>query len=322
MTATAEAGGLELFQNDEYDPDELFQTKALTFDGDNGGEREYAYPLTSFIPKATTPSTGTGIPPEAAYWIIPDINDVVVVRQLKMFETTFIVKVPAPFNTLYCRVGRDNRPNLTDFQDQIRQSIITQYKDKDNHAPLQQVYLLPVIRRYKGEWDASLAEVGITAYAAIKEAIVNADDISDGRVNLSTCPIGIWKSGKRETTVRFDKKSGVDVPEMVERFAPLMPKAREYVKIRSKETEEYLRKAWKEWTESGKRVEAGVPSELSAQERYAEAVMNLSTAQMRGILKTAGIDSKEAKTKPALHDLVLAHQDELEAEVLAANVPF
>jgi hypothetical protein len=310
-----------------FDTDELFQTKAVTLD-DFAGERDYEYPLTAFIPK----SYGTS-GDDAAVWIIPDINDVVVVRQIKMFETTFIPKVPPAYNVLYCRVDRTNRPNLTDFQDQVRQSVVSQYKGKDGLVPLQQVYLLPVIRKLpvkqdappvvgsKDEWAPAIAEVGVTAYAEIKRAIATADDLSDGRITPLTRPMRIWKSGQREITVKFDRNSDADVPALIkEHRKNLQLEPREYVKLRATHTEAYLRAQWAAYKSGGSPVAAH--TEISDRERYVEAVMNMTTAQMKALLQQHGISIAGAKAKPGLIELMLDNRDACEAEVLASTVPF
>jgi hypothetical protein len=283
------------------------------------GDSEFAYKLTSFIPKATTPASGTGYPSEAAFWIIPDLNDVVIVRQVKMFELTFLSKVPPGYNALYLRVDRNNDPNPTDLQSAIWDCVVAKYKGFDGRATAGQTYLLPVLRMNKEfKWEPVIGEMGVLAYNEIKKTVAAADDMSDGRITLKTRPIAVWRSGNKEVTARFDKsfKDG-EVERLVKEFESEMPNPREYVRIRAVATENFLKEAWQRYKD-GSPVTAATP--MNDQERYVEAVMNLSTIQLQGLMKDHEIIVNGSRSKMALVDLALENRDVLEPAVLALAV--
>ena len=283
------------------------------------GDTDFQYKLTSFVPKATTPGSGSGYPSEAAYWIIPDLNDVVIVRQVKMFELTFLTKVPPGYNALYLRVDRNNDPNPTDLQAAIWDCVVAKFKGFDGRAAATQTYLLPVLRRNKEyRWEPVIGELGITSYTEIKKTVAAADDMSDGRITLATRPIAVWKSGQRETTARFDKAfDEKDVQALVKEFKDEMPNPREYVRIRAVATENFLKQAWQQYKD-GSPVTAATP--MNDQERYVEAVMNLSMLQLQGILKEGGIALNGSRSRMALIDLVVENRETLEPAVLAMAV--
>ena len=314
---------LDLPNYDDLDlPDEITSGDDLVQSGvrefNNDGDQEYAYTLTAFIPKAPTPDVG--IPAEAGYFIIPDINNAIIVTQVKLFKVSFIDKVPAPYNSLYLRVDRTNRPNPTEFQHKVWKQVVSNYQNAEGLANPSQVYLLPVLNRYKGEWRAQVGEFGVTAYNEVKKVNASTDDMTDGKINLGTRPIAVWKDGKKSVTARFDKGADVSVTEMIAQFKADLPDVRAYVKLRAVHTEKYLLDAWKRFKDG---TVAEFNDELSPDQRFNDAVNSLKTSQLVAILKEHGHKVTIKTDRMDLIDLVNDHMEDLEAAVLmsASNEP-
>jgi hypothetical protein len=297
----------------DYDQEELFQSEPVEFGGD--GPRDWEYPLTSFVPSALSEIGSRDIPTKAAYWIIPDVNNVQLVRMMKVFRTTFVNKVPPGFNSVFIRVNRQNQLNPTDFQDSLRASVLTKFPDKDGHASIAQTYYLPVINRYDDKWTASLAELSVKGYNAIKKEIASADDNSDGRITPRTRPIAIWKPAQREIEVRFDKKFDGSVKDLIEQYADDMIDPKAYIKLRSALTEKWFREQWRKFNDGNAPVIDD--TDFTPSELFAQKVRDLDSPTMKRVLAEAGIKLNGARNKIALEELLLENAEKAEPIVAA-----
>lgn len=296
----------------DFDSDELFQSEPVEFGGE--GQRDWEYPLTSFVPSIPS-EIGGPIPKKAGYWIIPDINNVQLVRMMKVFKTTFVSKVPPGFSAVFVRVNRQNQLNPTEFQQSLRSSVQTKFPDKDGLASVAQTYYLPVINFYDDEWAASIAELSVKAYNDIKREIARADDMSDGKLTPLTKPIAIWKPAQREIEVRFDKRFEGSVPELIEKFKDDMIDPKNYIKLRSSLTEKWFREQWKKFNDGNAPVIDDV--EYTPNELFAQKVRDLDSPTMKRVLVEAGIKLNGARNKIALEELVLANAEQTEPIVAA-----
>lgn len=303
----------------DYSPDSLFQDEVNEY----GGDREYEYPLTAFVPKAPTPAGTRTIPAEAAYWIIPDLQDVVLVRLVKAMSTTYFTKVPASYNELYLRVNKGNQPDPTQFQAAVWSAVLTKYPDKNGKAPASQMYMLPVLRRYNGEWAPAIGELSVTAYRELQKAAAEADDLSDGRIGFKTHPVAIWKPALKEVTARFDRSfngtGSESVQGMLGKFREDMLRPRDYILLRSRLTEKWHREQWAKFT-NGETVAVAEDS-LTDQEKFVEEVMELGTPVLKRILSDCNISIGGARTKIALADLVINNREATEGAVKSLQDP-
>lgn len=297
----------ELFDDLEvYGGDELFADGFY-----EGGSQEYAYPLTSYVPFALTPADRKAFPAEAVRWIVPSLDRAVIVRMVNIFSTVSIPKVPAPFRHLYLRMDRRGRINPTPLQEAIWDTVVSKNSDDDGRAKPRQVAMLPVLR-YNAEndqWVPSIAELGKMAWDELRERNADTDDATNGLVSIRTRPIMMWKSKDGKTiTVRFEKTFDGDVQEIVSKAVLL--DAKQYVGTRAKITEEWFK------TQYTQAPEAAVDGTMTDRERFTDAARNLTTVQLRGILKSAGVEVESNASKMQLLDLVQEHQEETMASVM------
>jgi hypothetical protein len=303
----------------DFDQEELFQDAPVEYGGE--GPRDWEYPLTSFVPSVPS-EIGGPIPSKAAYWIIPDINNVQLVRMMKVFKTTFVNKVPPGFNSVYLRVNRQNQLNPTEFQESLRKSVQTKFPDKDGMASVAQTYYLPVINFYDDKWEVSIAEISVKAYNEIKKEIARADDMSDGRTTPLTRPIAIWKPAQREIEVRFDKKFDGSVKELIAQYKDDMIDPKAYIKLRSSLTEKWFRDQWRKFNDGNAPVIDD--TDYTPNELFAQKVRDLDSPTMKRVLSEAGVKLNGAKNKIALEELILANPEQTEPIVnaLTDDPPF
>lgn len=301
------------------DGDDLIQT------GERGIEeqRDYLYPLPTFVPTLDR-LPEDAVPDKAARWIVPDLNNVIIVSMVKVMSTTFLPKVPASYNELFIRVDRNNRVNPTPLQRDIWESVTgIKYRGANGLATVQQMYLLPVIRYagpskegkigIAGEWVPCIAELSTLAYRALKKEHARLDDATDGIASLATRPVVLWKirNEKGATDCRIETKEKTIREEVMKVHGDSLPNPREYLKVRAKATEEFFRQAYENSREGG----GGVVGEVGAQERYIDAVTTLTTPQLRGLL------GDKTGSRQALIDAAIERREELEKQVLLLSTP-
>ena len=300
---------------DTTDGDDLIQSAERTIED----KRDWLYPLPTFIPTLDK-QPDDAIPAKAARWIVPDLNNVIIVSMVKVMSTTFMEKVPASFNELFLRVDRTNKVDPTPLQRDIWESVTNvKYRGANGLQSVQQMYLLPVLRKSaEGDgadaWVPCIAELSSIAYRALKREHARLDDATDGIASLSNRPVVLWKirneKGATDCRIETKDKTSYDIAMMAHKNA--IPDPRAYLKVRAKATEEFFKQAYENSRQGG----GAAVGEVGAQERYIDAVTKLTTPQLRGLMA----DLKSASPQ-ALIDAAIARREELEKQVLLLSTP-
>lgn len=343
MTTTADAPlEADVTQPTDLDDFDVFDPE-LVGDGEDyiqsgiapSGEGDFEYPLTSFVPKCSPMADKRSIPSEAAVWIIPDLDNRVVVRGVKIFKTTFQDKVLPGYNMLFVRVDRrTDQPNPTKLQEAILRTVVAKFPGPDGLPRIPQIALVPILRLREGRWLPSIGELNMTALAAAEKANADAEDMSDGMLSLKTRPIALWRPADDNKVVnaRIVKRLEEDYDELVASFADRMIDVPDYIKKRGIATEKYWAQQWRNHAQG--LTGGSADSAATPEEQFVDAAMNLSTAQLRTILIDADIPLGTSKTKQALLTLATENMARVSAEVLklaammtagdddSASVPF
>lgn len=297
--------GLEEFERglepEAVDDSDMFAS------GEPASSSEYAYPLTAYIRGAVADTPGQ-IPSDAVRWILPDLGKAELVLTVRLFNVAFADKVPPGYRMLFLRVGAGNRPNPTRFQSKVW--AMTRNKFEGGKEKFSVTRLLPVLQwnEERGEWLPEIAEIGKLAWDAITDAQASweADD-------LPPRPIAVWREGNRDFKVRR-VKDGPKPAEVLKDKSLL--DVREYVKLRWRLTDQWLKKQLDEYEEA--EDTAPTSPRADGKQRFSAALQELSLDQMKGILRDH--DLKVPRTKVEVHEAMLDNQEAVEEDVLLLSL--
>lgn len=297
------------------DGEDLFQS------GPSEGytEGEYEYQLTAFVPKCNKPKDSRTVPTGAALWIIPDLADVKYMRTLKLFKMTWLEKIPASYNVLYVRPGADNRPNPTPFQKEIIRSTISRFTDDNGLPQVGQTVLIPIINLYDGQQIPTIGEMSNACYKELVKFNDAADDNTDGMMTTKTRAIYLWREGQKEYGFKFHKGDDIDVKAVLAEVGDDVPDVKAYVKKRAVLTEKWLFKKWTDWKNGVLTGGADDGAPETRSEQYVDALMDLPTPVLKTVLTDAGLSITGLRSKQALVDLAMGHEELLFEDVLAAR---
>ena len=307
------SSALDISASEITDGDDLFQDGIAV-----SGSTDFDYPLTAFIPKAAPPRDSKQAPPEAGVWIVPDEQDIRIVRTVKMFELSWCKKVPPAYNILFVRTGADRYPNPTALQRAVLDTVITKYPRNDGSVPISQTIILPVVVMREGKAHPTVAELSPKVYEALKTFSADADDLTSGAVRLGTKAIFVWKEqqpdGKMSYRFKFDKNE-FDRSAVLAEVKDELVDAADYVKLRAPATEKWLVEAFNKF-KNGESVESEYAAPPSPEEAYIDAVMDLTTPMLKKLLYGAGVDTTELKSRQRLIDAAVEAREALQPQVL------